>query len=69
MCRQKRREALRNPREFFKRPCDNCGKDMITTHDPKKGLTVFCMDCFQDYYNRVDPLTEQPFDKPKDVES
>lgn len=59
-CRQKRREALRNPREFFKRKCDKCKKEIITTHDPKNGRIVYCLECFQDYYNRVDPLTAQP---------
>lgn len=55
-CRQKRREALRNPREFFKRPCDSCGKEIVTTHDPKLGRIVYCEKCFADYYNRTDPL-------------
>lgn len=55
-CRQKRREALRNPRQFFKRKCDKCGKRIITTHDPSLGRIVFCEKCFADYYNRADPL-------------
>lgn len=57
ICRQNRREALRNPREFFKRKCDRCSKEIITTHDPAKKLIVYCMECFSDYYNRIDPLT------------
>jgi CxxC-x17-CxxC domain-containing protein len=59
-CRQKRREALRNPRQFFKKDCDKCGQEMITTHDPKLKRIVYCMECFQDYFNRVDPLKEAP---------
>jgi len=55
-CRQKRREALRNPRHFFKRKCDRCGKDIITTYDPKEGDIIYCEKCFAEYYNRVDPL-------------
>ncbi|MBU0619239.1 zinc-ribbon domain containing protein [Patescibacteria group bacterium] len=55
-CREKRRKVMRNPHQFFKRPCDQCGKDIITTHDPKKGRIVFCEDCFAKYYDRVDPL-------------
>ena len=57
-CRQKRREALRNPREFFKRKCDSCKKDIITTHDPKKKIIVYCQVCFTDYYNKIDPTQE-----------
>lgn len=55
-CRQKRREDLRNPQQFFKRPCDSCSKEIVTTHDPKLGRTVYCEKCFADYYNRIDPL-------------
>ena len=69
MCRQKRREALRNPRQFFHRKCDKCGSDMITTHRPDNGLIVYCIPCFQDYYNRVDPLAGQPTNNVKSVES
>ncbi len=56
VCRQKRRKALRNPPQFFKRPCDKCGKQIVTTHDPKKGRIVYCERCFSEYYDRVDPL-------------
>jgi CxxC-x17-CxxC domain-containing protein len=64
-CRQKRREALRNPQEFFKRPCDSCGKEIITTHNPDKGRIVYCEQCFSEYYNRVDPLLKtEPTMKP-----
>ena len=59
LCRQKRREALRNPRQFFKRKCDQCGKEIITTYDPKKGDIVYCEKCFSEYYNRVDPLLKK----------
>lgn len=55
-CRQKRRKALRNPRQFFKRKCDNCGKEIITTHNSHLGRIVYCEKCFAEYYNRVDPL-------------
>jgi len=57
-CRQKRRISLCNPEEFFKRNCDRCGKETITTHNPKKKLTVFCDDCFQDYYNHNELVTK-----------
>jgi len=55
-CRQKRREALRNPKQFFKRKCDRCGKKIVTTYDPKKGDVVYCEKCFAEYYEREDPL-------------
>ena len=55
-CREKRRQALRNPHQFFKRSCDQCGQSIITTHDPKAGRIVYCETCFAQYYVRVDPL-------------
>lgn len=58
-CREKRRQALRNPHQFFKRPCDKCGKEIITTHDPKKSRIVYCEKCFAEYYDRVDPLERE----------
>ena len=53
-CRQERREKTRNDRQFYKYPCAKCGKDMVTTVNPKKGLTVYCLDCYADFRANVD---------------
>ena len=55
-CRENRRMTLRNPHQFFKRPCDRCKKTIITTHNPSKGRIVYCEVCYASYYDRVDPL-------------
>lgn len=59
ICRQKRREALMNPRYFFKCQCSKCGKDIITTFDPKKKIIVYCLDCYREYYNIVNQTQPQ----------
>ena len=53
-CRHKRRMSLRNDRKFYKYPCAKCGKDMVTTVNPNKGLTVYCLDCYADFRANVD---------------
>lgn len=45
-CRQKRRLALRNERKLYKRKCDKCQSDMITTYRPDSPYIVYCQDCF-----------------------
>lgn len=45
-CRQKRRLALRNERKLYKRKCDKCQKDMITTYQPDSPYIVYCQECF-----------------------
>ncbi|MBI4004653.1 zinc-ribbon domain containing protein [Candidatus Roizmanbacteria bacterium] len=53
-CRQKLREAQRNERKFYKYPCAKCGQEMVTTHNPKKGLTVYCLKCYAHFRSDVD---------------
>lgn len=53
-CRQEIRESLRNERKFYKYPCAKCGEDMVTTHNPDKGLTVYCLKCYKEFRNTVD---------------
>ncbi len=54
VCRQETRESLRNKRMFFKYPCAKCGKDMVTTHDPKRKRIVYCLPCYTEFRNTVD---------------
>ena len=65
-CRHEERQKLRGWRDFFKRPCDHCGKEIVTVYSPKSGLIVYCESCFNDYYNRVDPL--DPDNKPPTID-
>ena len=57
-CRQERRLSLRNERKFHKYPCAKCKKQMVTTVNPSKGLTVYCLDCYADFRANVD-LTKE----------
>lgn len=53
-CRHELRMEMRNDRQFYKYPCAKCGKDMVTTVNPKKELTVYCLDCYADFRANVD---------------
>ena len=53
-CRHQRRMALRNERKFYKYPCAKCGQEMVTTVNPDKGLTVYCLKCYADFRANVD---------------
>jgi len=55
-CRHTERQELRGWRDFYKRPCDRCGKEIITIYPPESQLIVYCEPCFNDFYNRSDPL-------------
>lgn len=57
-CRHKERQKLRGWRDFYKRRCDRCGKEMVTIYPPESGLIVYCEQCFNDFYNRFDPLAQ-----------
>lgn len=45
-CRQKRRLSLRNERKLYKRKCDKCQKEMISTYAPDSKYIVYCQECF-----------------------
>lgn len=45
-CRQQRRLAYRNEKTLYKRNCDLCHKDMISTYKPESPFTVYCRDCW-----------------------
>jgi len=45
-CRQRRRLALRNERKLYKRTCDKCKKDIISTYRPDSPYIIYCQECF-----------------------
>lgn len=45
-CRREKRLSLKNGREFHKRTCDKCQKQIITTYRPDEKFQVFCQECF-----------------------
>ena len=44
--RHQDRFMLRNPRKFWKRKCDKCGKDITTTYSPDRSEKVYCEECY-----------------------
>jgi len=45
-CRQKRRLSLRNERNLFKRDCDKCKKEVISTYRPESEYIIYCQECY-----------------------
>lgn len=45
-CRAQWRLLFRNERVFYKRPCDKCKTDVISTYSPNKKYTVWCRECW-----------------------
>lgn len=45
-CRQKRRLSLRNERKLYKRTCDQCKKEIISTYSQDSKYIVYCQECF-----------------------
>lgn len=45
-CRQKERLTLRNERKLYKRTCDKCKKEIISTYSPDSKYTIYCQECF-----------------------
>jgi hypothetical protein len=48
-CRQKERLLLRNERKLYKRTCDKCKKEIISTYAPAAKYVVYCQECFWQY--------------------
>lgn len=59
-CRHVRREKTRGWRDFYKRSCAKCGKEIVTVYPPESGFVVYCQPCFSQYYSFVDPLKQEP---------
>lgn len=45
-CRSQLRTNFRNERFFYKRPCDNCKKDVVSMFSPNKPFPVWCHECW-----------------------
>ena len=41
------RREPREPREFFKATCSDCGKECEVPFKPTEGRPVYCRDCFR----------------------
>lgn len=52
-CRNQRRLAFRNDRNFYKRNCDLCKKLIVSICSPDKPFPVYCKDCYLS--DRYDP--------------
>jgi len=48
-CRQKRRLSLRNERNLYKRKCDKCQKEVISTYKEDSEYTIYCQECYWEY--------------------
>ena len=44
--RHKDRNGLRNPRTLWKRTCSKCGKEILSSYDPKRPEKVYCETCY-----------------------
>ena len=53
-CRFQRRLSFMNERVLYKRTCDLCKKNIITSFSPDSGLTVYCNSCW--WSDNWDPL-------------
>jgi len=45
-CRQQKRLAFRNEKTLYKRECDLCSKNIVTTYHPDAPYKVYCQKCF-----------------------
>src|SRR3989344_4424637 len=45
-CRKQRRLAWRNDMNLYPRPCDLCGKNILSIYSPESKLTVYCVKCW-----------------------
>jgi len=44
--RHLQRMSLRNPRKFWDRKCDKCGKEIQTTYSPDRKEIIYCEECY-----------------------
>ncbi|MBD3360167.1 hypothetical protein GF366_00010 [Candidatus Peregrinibacteria bacterium] len=45
-CRHKERMNLRNPKKLWKRKCEKCGIDVLSSYAPERPETVYCEKCY-----------------------
>lgn len=46
-CRYQQLQQLRNPRQFWKRSCESCQKELQSTYDPQRPERIYCEECYQ----------------------
>ena len=50
-CRDARKAAASEPREFYTAVCTSCGGEVKLPYEPKKDRPVYCADCFEKQRN------------------
>jgi len=45
-CRQKLRLSFKNPRKLYKRTCDRCKAEILTTYPPDTPYKIYCQKCY-----------------------
>jgi len=64
-CRFQRRLMFFNQRSLYKRKCDLCGRDIISTHSSDKPFTVYCPPCWwSDKWNGDEYASEYDSSRP-----
>ncbi len=64
-CRQQRRTAIVNERNFYTCSCGLCGKRTMTEHPPHENRTVYCRDCwFSDKWDASTYGRDADFSRP-----
>lgn len=48
-CRRRTRLSLRNERILYKRKCDKCKKNTVSTYSENSEYTIYCQECFWEY--------------------
>ena len=48
-CRQDKRLSMRNERNLYKRKCDKCNQEMVSTYGPDSPFIIYCQKCFWEY--------------------
>ena len=64
-CRFQRRLMFFNQKSLYKRKCDLCGRDIISTHSSDKPFTVYCPPCWwSDKWNGDEYASEYDSSRP-----
>jgi hypothetical protein len=64
-CREQRRLAFRNERNFYKRDCDLCGQSVVSRVSPDKKYKMYCTKCWwSDQWDAYSYGKDYDFSKP-----
>lgn len=53
-CRRDRRRNLRNERKLYKRKCDKCGIELMSTYPESNKYIIYCEKCYWDNLGGAD---------------